>query len=406
MVNTMQNPYKPGAGHTPPYLAGRQEETGEFNSLLDQDIILQNVIISGLRGIGKTVLLESFQPLARKKKWLWAGTDCSESVSVSEEMMALRILTDVAVVTSHIKIFSTAEHTIGFKSEPKQRDVFLDFDFLTHSYNITPGLVSDKLKATLETVWNNLKKNSEISGIVFAYDEAQLLGDRSQERQYPLSLLLDVFNSIQKKDIPFMLVLTGLPTLLTNLVETRTYSERLFRILMLDKLSPEESRKAILTPIQNINHPLQFNENSIDLIVKSSEGYPYLIQYICREVYDIFLQQVGEGTPLSVPMEAIMRKLDGDFFSGRWAKATEREKELLQIIALAKLNKFRVSQVVELSKKSSYKAFTRPQISAMFKRLIKVSLIYRNIDGDYSFAIPLLDGFIRRFHERESNLIS
>jgi hypothetical protein len=98
----MRNPFRPGAGHMPPYLAGREHETDEFRQLLDQDTILANLILTGLRGLGKTVLLETFKPMAIQAGWLWAGADLSESTSVSEEHMATRVLTDLAVVSSSI----------------------------------------------------------------------------------------------------------------------------------------------------------------------------------------------------------------------------------------------------------------------------------------------------------------
>src|ERR1700679_1027400 len=97
-----RNPFRPGAGHMPPYLAGRERETEEFHQLLEQDTILSNLILTGLRGLGKTVLLETFKPMAIQAGWLWSGADLSESTSVSEENMATRLLTDLAVVTSSI----------------------------------------------------------------------------------------------------------------------------------------------------------------------------------------------------------------------------------------------------------------------------------------------------------------
>lgn len=69
----MKNPFKPGNGHMPPYLAGRSKETAEFRQLLDQEVILSNLVITGLRGIGKTVLLESFKPLAHEKNGYGQG---------------------------------------------------------------------------------------------------------------------------------------------------------------------------------------------------------------------------------------------------------------------------------------------------------------------------------------------
>jgi hypothetical protein len=102
------NPFRPGAGHMPPYLAGRKDELEEFNGLLSQDTILKNLVLTGLRGLGKTVLLETFKPMAISEGWLWAGTDLSESTSISEENMALRLLTDLAVATSSI-VYRTKE---------------------------------------------------------------------------------------------------------------------------------------------------------------------------------------------------------------------------------------------------------------------------------------------------------
>src|ERR1041385_4395255 len=99
----MENPFRPGAGHAPPYLAGRVQEKESFEVLLKQNVILKNLILTGLRGIGKTVLLESFKPAAHKAGWLWTGTDCSESASVNEQTMSVRMITDLALLTSNIR---------------------------------------------------------------------------------------------------------------------------------------------------------------------------------------------------------------------------------------------------------------------------------------------------------------
>ena len=79
-----KNPYRPGAGHMPPYLAGRQREYAEFDRLLAQEEIFENLVLTGLRGVGKTVLLETFKPRAMSRGWLWATADLSESASISE----------------------------------------------------------------------------------------------------------------------------------------------------------------------------------------------------------------------------------------------------------------------------------------------------------------------------------
>src|SRR5262245_42785375 len=102
MINPSEfrNPYRPGAGHMPPYLAGREQEFAEFDRLLTQDGILENLVLTGLRGVGKTVLLEAFKPRALHSGWLWASSDLSESASISENALAERLLADLALITS------------------------------------------------------------------------------------------------------------------------------------------------------------------------------------------------------------------------------------------------------------------------------------------------------------------
>src|SRR5262249_35720547 len=143
---TFQNPFTPGAGHPPPYLAGRETEKEEFTRLLEQSTILDNLVLTGLRGIGKTVLLDQFRPLATARGWLWVGSDLSESSSVDEERMATRLLTDLAVATSGIEVTS-GRSEIGFgKVSGGSHYERLDYLSLRGVYDHTPGLVSDKLK--------------------------------------------------------------------------------------------------------------------------------------------------------------------------------------------------------------------------------------------------------------------
>lgn len=393
------NPFRPGAGHQPPYLAGRTCEIKDFQSLLDQDIVTSNMVITGLRGVGKTVLLESLRPLAQQKNWLWVGTDCSESVSVDEHTMAIRILTDIALIASGIKIKETVSPGLGFNSQNLKRTEYLDFDFLATQYSSIPGLPSDKLKAILLFVWNHISVQEGLHGIVFAYDEAQTLSDHASDKQYPLALLLDLFQFLQKNGVRFILILTGLPMLLSRLIETRTYTERMFRVLVLEQLNDSESRDAILKPIEDANCPVKFDAHSVDIITSLSGGYPYFIQFICREVYDVFEQQLTSKQKLAVPVDAIIQKLDNDFFAGRWSRATDREKELLTIIAQNNLQEFGIMQVVELSQQSNYKPFSKSQLSQMLRRLIDTGLVYKNRRGEYSLAVPLLKQYINRLNK-------
>jgi hypothetical protein len=387
----------------PPYLAGREEERKEFLGLLKQDVILENLILTGLRGVGKTVLLDAFKPLALQQGWIWAGADISESVSITEENLAVRLMTDLALVTSGVTLTQEQRRAIGFGAQRSEITLKVDYAFLLSIYRSTAGLVADRLRAVLEFAWSCFAGTST-KGIIFAYDEAQNLADHAEKDQYPLSLLLDVFQSIQKKDIPIMLVLTGLPTLFPKLVEARTFAERMFHVVFLDRLEDRDSRKAIEKPIEDARSPLKLEPSEVGRIVELSGGYPYFIQFLGREAYGVVLQQVARegavkgGHAYMIPFDEIVRKLDNDFFAGRWARATDRQREFLTVIASLPTcdGEFAVQEVVEQSRSQLQSPFSPSHTSQMLAKLCEVGLIYKNRHGKYSFAVPLFDRFIKR----------
>lgn len=401
MDQDFTNPFAPGAGHKPPYLAGREHEKVEFHRLLSQEIIRQNLILTGLRGIGKTVLLEELRPIAKAQRWLWAGTDMSEAASLSEDRIGTRLLTDLSLITFNLSLDRrTFGEISSFPGAGEFADRALNHETLHQIYAAVPGLAVDKIKAVLELAWVALNQ-AGVPGVVFAYDEAQNLSDHAAKEEYPLSLLLDVFQSIQRKGIRFMLVLTGLPTLGPKLVESRTYSERMFHVLFLTKLDAQDSRAAITTPIAQQGCPVRFSAASVDHIVDLSGGYPYFIQFICKEVYDVWLQY---GPDTSVPTQAILSKLDTDFFAGRWSRATDRQRQLLTIIAIVLMDaedrqsaEFTIQEIVEKSKElPGSKPFSSSHVNQMLVSLAHAGLVYKDRQGKYLFAVPLLDQFILR----------
>jgi hypothetical protein len=386
----------------PPYLAGREQEHREFDRLLAQDTILENLVLTGLRGVGKTVLLDTFKPRAVQQGWSWAGADLSESASIDEKSMALRLLTDLAVVTAGVAV-NVPSKSLGFAAPsalPITTSTSLSFDLLCEVYESAAGLVSDKLKAVLLFAWRTLEGSGR-GRVIFAYDEAQNLADHAGKEQYPLSILLDVFQSLQKQGAPFMLALTGLPTLFPKLVEARTFSERMFRVVTLGRLSDEESEEAILKPIQVAGCPVSFSPTSVDVICREAGGYPYFIQFICREVFDVFIQRIQAGEPGGVPVDAIQRKLDTDFFAGRWAKATDRQRQLLWVVANLRKpdDEFTIQELVATGKRLLPKPFSSSHVNQMLVSLAEQGLVYKNRFGKYSLAVPLLGKFILRVYQ-------
>jgi hypothetical protein len=393
------NPYKPGAGHSPPYLAGRSTQIKEFRKLLTQEVITQNVVLTGLRGVGKTVLMDDeYKPLAIKMGWAWVGSDFSESAFVDELTLCTRLIRDLSVFTSKIRM-QRETPAMSLKGVTEQ-DYVLDFHFLMEFFDQQIGLVVDKIKSTLELVWEAVKATRQ-RGVIFAYDKAQLVRDRKEKDHYPLAVLLDAFQSLQRKGVLFMLLLTGLPTLFGKLVESRTYAERMFKIQELARLNKEECKEAIERPLAN--NDFRLTPQSVNTIIEVSDGYPYFIQFICREVYDLFKAhlkaQPGQPFP-TIPIEPIILKLDSDFFAGRWTNIPDRQRDLLLCIAhLENADKeFTISEIVEISKgvKQIGKPFRTGDVAQMLPRLIDIGLVYKNRHGRYCFAVPMFSGYIKR----------
>ena len=312
--------------------------------------------------------------------------------------MAIRLCTDLAPITSSVVVETETVRNMGFKAGAQEVRHTLGYEALMDLYDGIPGLTIDKIKGVLEVAWEALSQMPRVRGIIFAYDEAQNLSDQSRKEQYPLSLLLDCFQSLQRKGLPLMLVLTGLPTLFPKLVEARTFSERMFRVLFLQSLDRSASEDAIRRPIADSDSPLQLGDEAVDTIVTMSGGYPYFIQFICREVYDASIQRIDRDGRTWVPVTEIEQKLDTDFFAGRWARATDRQRELLY--AISQLDncddEFTVQEVVEASKSVLAKPFSSSHVNQMLAALAAQGLVYKNRHGRYSFAVPLLGRFIRR----------
>jgi len=392
------NPFRPGNGQLPVYLAGRTNETNQFAEMLQDKTVAQNLILTGLRGVGKTVLLETLKPIAQSGGWLWTGNDLSEAASLSEDRIAQRIVVDLSTLLAPIVVQTEPQQQIGFNlTAPEQRP--LQYEDLWKIYQNTPGLTDDKLKAIL-THAKSILEASPLNGVIFAYDEAQNLTDHAAAKEFPLSVLLDVFSFFQRTPsrCKFMLVLTGLPTLFPKLNEARTYTERMFHVMHLQRLSESDAREAITKPIEITGSPLTFAANTISDIIKMSAGYPYFIQFICKEVFDAWIGKITVGEAPSVPMASILKKLDQDFFSPRWARGTDRQQDFMKVIATLPNadEEFSVQDIVVASRDLLTKSFNPSHATQILQALAEKGLIYRNRRGGYCFAVPLLSQFIKR----------
>ncbi len=393
------NPFRPGNGQRPLYLAGRIEEQEQFKKMVKEQTVAQNAILTGLRGTGKTVLLEELKPIAQANGWLWTGNDLSESASLTEDRIARRLVVDLLTLVRSFMSQREEKRHAGFTGGSEVMDRPVAFDDLWKIYESTPGLTDDKLKAVLTVVKAVIEK-TQLKGVIFAYDEAQNLSDHAAAKEYPLSVLLDVFSFFQRTPsrCRFMLVLTGLPTLFPKLNEARTYTERMFHVMHLQRLDDKSAQEAITKPIEISKSTLTFSKDTIQTIIAMSDGYPYFIQFVCKEVFDAWIGRITVGQAPSVPTEEILTKLDFDFFAPRWARATDRQQDFMRVIASMENanDEFSVQDIVVASRERLKRGFNPSHATQILQALAEKGLIYRNRRAGYCFAVPLMSRFIQR----------
>ena len=186
-------PYRPGAAQFPRSLAGRADEQAAFKRIIRQDNPRDTIAITGRRGFGKTTLLSILRQMAEQDGWLWAGNDLSESASLTEERLALRILTDLSQAMSTRFALADGEaagsmlHGSSAANEQSAADEQQLFETLNSCYESALGLPSDRLKAVLARA-SSMATRARIPGIILAYDEAHCLADHAERMFHGMCL--------------------------------------------------------------------------------------------------------------------------------------------------------------------------------------------------------------------------
>ena len=411
----IENPYRPGAGHAPPFLAGRRGEQEQFLRLLHQPIVTQNILVTGLRGFGKTVLLDQMKATAEAHNWLWVGNDLSESSSLTEERLALRILTDLAqAISARFDRTNSGTNLTHERLLDRIEQITRDdnsaftFDALKALYEQSAGLPSDRLRAVLLHV-TRLAHKVRIQGVILGYDEAQCLCDHAERNEFPMSMLIETVSALQKRDglTPCLLVLCGLPQVFDALTETRTYTERMFQVMTLDRLSRDETRAALTTPLAQFKARLHTPSELIDKVVNLTGGYPYLIQFFGRELVEQLLESGGTLSADKFPTLGAMERLDSGLFSARWNRTTDKQRDLLGLIASrppTTSSDFSARELEQLRGSSTDP--TASNFNQMLMGLCDRGLLYRTRHGRYAFTVPLCEAMILRRLRREEDMLA
>lgn len=239
-----KNPYRPGASVTPLYIAGREAQERRFKSVLRAaPEIPANVRVTGLRGVGKTVLLKRFEGIASTES-MWAVQRVQLEPRHNREDVLVELLISLANrTTERLSRMERVKSTVSDMVVAGRSLFQITVQDLT--FSLGGDVVGQRLElvdALLETTRTAVKKGR--SGYVMLLDEAQVLVDEtSRTGEHPLSLLIASINALQEAGVPVGLILCGLPTLKSNMLKARTYSERMFRGEDVDSLNADDAKE-------------------------------------------------------------------------------------------------------------------------------------------------------------------
>jgi len=382
------NPYRPGAGLMPTYLAGREEDIQNVEQMFDalnMNIPTQSIIFSGLRGVGKTVLINRLQKIAESKgifcKHIEVETRndfVSQIASCSQSF--LREVNTKEKVKNLIKksLDSIKSLVVSFDSNDKTFSLSVQDRELYQSNNLTQSL-TEVFTSIGETAYE-----SE-TPICFFVDEIQYM--KGEE----LGSLIAALHRTNQLGYPVMVVGAGLPKIYKMLSDEKTYSERLFLYKEIGSLTDEQSRKAIEEPAKKFD--VTYSEEAIRKIIEITKGYPFFIQQLCQIVY----QKAEEKTIQNQDVESVnhdfFESLDNGFFKVRYERCADSDKKF--IFAMTKCGELpcTISNVAKNLRKSV------TSISTTRAQLISKGIIYPIRYKELDFTVPEFGGFIERLEE-------
>jgi len=390
-MDPRMNPFAPGAGTQPPELAGRQ------GILEDAEIGLERIrlrrpvrsqILVGLRGVGKTVLLNRIRQIAEDKNFdallveahedkslpallvpplrrlllkLDAGKDLSAKTKTG-----LRVLRSfIGSFKAKMKVGELAEVELGVEPEHGVAD-------------------SGDLESDLGDLLLAVSQAAEERGasICLLIDELQYLSERE------LGALIMALHQVSQRNLPFILVAAALPHILGLRGSSKSYAERLFAFPAVGVLADDAARSALQVPAEA--NGASFTDDALDEIVAKTEGYPYFLQQWGYEAWNfaetrrITINDVEGATFRAV------KQLDESFFRVRFDRLTRREKDFLFAMAALPGPQLRSGDVAE---KLNVKGTA---IGPVRSSLIAKGMIYSPAHGDVAFTVPLFDSFLKR----------
>ncbi len=348
---------------------------------------VENLMMYGIRGVGKTVLLNKFAKLCIKENFLPVTQfQYSERFASSKEFIGIfKHDLDHA-----IKTFSKVEKTKGKIQSTAKYLKPADIG-MPGVISYKPSYDSDDQTPLMHQIINHMDKkwsvikNSNYDGVVFLFDEFHTVYD-IKEKRYTLADFIGALNEIQRKGRPYSAVLCGLPTLPINLKAARSYSERMFKTMQISNLDENDAIKAITKPLEKTDW--SFSDDLISAIVQDTDRYPYFIQFYSKEIINRVRKKDIGLEDYTVVKVHIMKKLGKSFFDQRMGSLTDLQKKLLY--TMAKLEK--TDMAFGLIHESTNMG--KGVLGTNLRRLEDRGTVYKQAHGVYRFSIPLFRTYL------------
>jgi type II secretory pathway predicted ATPase ExeA len=382
------NPFKPGSGLRPPALEGRDQQIEDFDVLVarsNRGTYDRGMILTGLRGVGKTTLLNMLADHADHQGWLTitiearatdAGTATVRARLAQELTIGLRRYSRAHRL--HQLIDPLIELARGFSVDVGLGPASVTFE--SRAAAAASGDISLDVEELVEAIATALKPRASAFGLFV--DEMQDL-DRDL-----LSALLAAQHRSSQREWPFFIIGAGLPNLPAVLAEARSYAERQFVYCTIGPLSDDASADALRVPVQR--HGADFTPPALETIIAASGGYPYFLQEFGQAIWNIAAQTPFDEEDAQLAVEVGLSRLDEGFFPSRWHRATERERRYMTAIARSGEQQPRSSQVAQLM------GSTATAVSDVRDSALKKGLIWAPEHGRVAFTVPHMADFIRR----------
>jgi Holliday junction resolvasome RuvABC ATP-dependent DNA helicase subunit len=387
-MNPITNPYNPGAGTPPPELAGRDELREKVRICIERLRIgnsAKSLILVGLRGVGKTVLLDRMRSDAEGTGIQTLRIEAPENKSLPA-MLAPELrkaLLRMSTIASAKEVSQRALRALaGFAKGLKLKfaDIEVGFD-----YEPEPGLADNgELESDLTALLVQTGEAAKAAGTVMVMfiDELQYV----KEREF--AALISALHRCAHLRLPITLVGAGLPQLLALAGEAKSYSERLFEYPQVDKLNTSAAMDALRKPAQQLG--VNYTDDAALAIVEKTQGYPYFLQEWGKHTWDVATTSPITLDVVKTATQLTIAGLDESFFKVRLERTTPSERRYLRAMADLGPGPHRSGDIAnQLLKTVSTQAPVRSS-------LIRKGIVWSPTHGDTAFTVPLFHEYLLR----------